>query len=398
MADGMDELDEQVRCAMLCCAVLCCTGVLSALGCSCNAASQVPSMPSLCAPSCLLLDAQAATRLFVPLWHIPLTVSFPLSQPKQDLLLDALASWLITSGWRSHLLDTNWLRLARLAQQRCRQLAASSSTTGEAHRLRLSLKGAVRLYYGQQPSSRDAKEADRGGAASPNSPGGSSGGDGSGSASGGSVPAELLQLLDAALAASMRAYRPPCSASNLSHREAPPLDQQFRPVACRELPPLCRASDFSGLPPEVLGALDGAPGSQPLQEVRGTHYQPGASTGALPEACSRAAAVLFQLPASGSGLLCCSTLARCACPPLQPLGRACGSGCVAGTCLPPRCARSATACTVSGGLRLASALQHVDTAGCTACMAACCRQPSQSPTRHSHIAWQAAHAARLCRT
>lgn len=177
----------------------------------------------------------------------------------QDLLLDALASRLIASGWRCHLLDAFWLRLAKLAQQRRRQLAACASSAGAAQRLRQALRRAFDLYYEQQGSGSGSREhANKGGSEA-----------GESCLTTSAVPAAMLQLLDAALAASTRRHRPPCSATSLSRMEAPPLDQQFQPVARRELPPLCRASDFSGLPAEVLNALDGAPGGQALEEVRG---------------------------------------------------------------------------------------------------------------------------------
>ncbi len=320
VADGIDERDGQVCCAVLCCAVLC--DAVLAVHATCQemrgTGVQRLSMRGLCLEwSCLrgsfLLLSHAVLPRCLPviLWltsnsttapqfssaplhfpwemHLPagrsglpahrlrLVTSFhrlnpylPPNSPVQHLLLDALASRLIASGWRCHLLDAFWLRTAKLAQQRCRQLAACSSSSGAACRLRRALRQAVAQYYdGQQPSgsggSRDAGGTGAGGDGTAGDGGCDSGGS---SEDGRTIPADKLQLIDAALAASARAHRPPCSATSLSCREAPPLDQQFRPVERRELPPLCRSCDFSGLPEDVLGALDGAPGGPPLEEVR----------------------------------------------------------------------------------------------------------------------------------
>lgn len=179
------------------------------------------------------------------------SLSFPSPYPTQDLLLDALASRLIASGWRCHILDAFWLRLVRLADARSRQLALAGGGAGAARELRRALERAVALYYQHGGSGDNGRAADEGG--------------GHG---GSAVPAaSVLQLLDAALAASTLEHRPPASAATLSRLEQPPLEQQFRPLAGRELPPLRRACDFGALPADVLAALDSAPEGPPLEEV-----------------------------------------------------------------------------------------------------------------------------------
>lgn len=170
---------------------------------------------------------------------------------EQNLLQESIASRLIASGWRCHVLDAFWLRLCDLAAAKRDALVTGGARVAAGRSLHAALQRAAALYYEQQ------------------------GGDGGGAGDPGMAP-----RLAEALEASVREHPPPYCVAALSRVEQPPLEEQFRPLAAaRELPPMARRSDFGALPPEVVASLDSAPEARPLDEVGrgvpGAHAEQG---------------------------------------------------------------------------------------------------------------------------
>lgn len=174
----------------------------------------------------------------------------------QELLQDALLPQLIESGYRCHVLDAFWLRLNRLAAARVRAMAAKHRAGASAltAALRQAQRAAALLYYG----SSDGGDGESAEAGSLQASGSGDGGD-----------AQAVERLAAALQCSLAAHPPPRSGAALHMLAAPPAEQQYSVVPPSQLPPLARATDFSGLPRVLVDHFEAAPEADPQPEVGG---------------------------------------------------------------------------------------------------------------------------------